>query len=333
MDAAPPRKSGPRVAVVIVNYGAARLIVENFAGLEAEARALPALRVYIVDNASPGGEADLLDGFAAAGERRAFVRVIRSPENVGFARGNNIALRAALAEAEEPFDYFFLLNPDAWIRAGAIRILIECLEKDPEAGFAGARLEYPDGTPQVSAFRFMSVAGEFEAAARTGIVSALFAPWRVAPPQRDRRRRADWVCGAAVLVRRAVFEEVGLFDEGYFLYFEETDLMLAARRRGWRAWYVPEARAVHLVGRSTGVVDGRRQDRPPPDYWYRSRARYFRKNHGALYAGLADLAFLAGSGVDWLRRRLSGGDAAGAAESIARFLALRPGAAQKEGRT
>jgi hypothetical protein len=332
MDAAPPRKSGPRVAVVIVNYRAARLIIENFAALAEECRALPAARVYIVDNASPDGEGALLEGFAAAGERRGFVRVIRSAENGGFARGNNLALRAALAE-DEAFDYFFLMNPDAYVRPGAIPILIDLLEAEPKAGFAGARLEYPGGAPQASAFRFLSVAGEIEAAAKTGLVSLLLAPWRVAPPQRDRREEVDWVCGAAVLVRRAVFEEVGLFDEDYFLYFEETDLMLAARRKGWRVWYAPEARAVHLVGRSTGVVDGRREDRPPPDYWYRSRARYFRKNHGRLYAALADWGFLLGASVDWLRRALSGGDAAGAAAAMARFLASRPGAAPKGGGT
>lgn len=331
MNDAAPRKSGPRVAVVIVNFGAARLIIEHFSSLAEECRALPAARVFIVDNASPDGDGALLEGFAAAGERRAFVRVIRSAENGGFAKGNNQALRAALAE-EPAFDYVFLLNPDAYVRPGAIRALVEFMEADPEAGFAGARLEYPDGAPQASAFRFMSIASEVEAAAKTGLVTMLLSPWRVAPPQRDVRSIVDWVCGAAVLVRREVFEDVGLFDEGYFLYFEETDLMRAARLKGWRAWYVPEARAVHLVGRSTGIVDGRREDRPPPDYWYRSRARYFRKNHGPLYAALADWGYLLGSGVDWLRRRLSGGDAGSAAAGISRFMAMRPGAARGEGR-
>lgn len=326
------KRSSPRVAVVIVNYGAARLVVENFASLAEECRALGGAKVFIVDNASPGEDAEVLQGFAAAGDRPSFVRVMRSPENGGFAKGNNLAFRAALAE-NPAFDYFFLLNPDAYVRPGAIRTLVEFMEVRPDCGFAGARLESPDGAPQASAFRFMSVAGEIEGAARLGPISLLLSPWRVAPAQKDLRRPADWVCGAAVLVRRKVLEDVGLFDEDYFLYFEETDLMLRARRKGWRAWYVPEARAVHLVGRSTGVVDGKVQDRPPPDYWYRSRALYFRKNHGAVYAALADAGYLLGSSIDWLRRALSGGDAESSAALISKFLQLRPNVRPRESET
>ena len=92
-----------------------------------------------------------------------------------------------------------------------------------------------------------------------------------------------------MIIRREVFEDVGLLDAGYFLYFEEVDFCLKAHRAGWSCWYVPEARVVHLVGRSTGITDPRRRARRPA-YWFDARRRYFTKNHGRLYALLADLA-------------------------------------------
>jgi N-acetylglucosaminyl-diphospho-decaprenol L-rhamnosyltransferase len=321
--------AAPRVAVVIVNYRAARLIIDNFATLAAERTRAPGLTVTIVDNASPGDDAAALAALAARPEYAGFVSFIASPENGGFAKGNNLALRRLFAETPPP-DYVFLLNPDAYVRPGAVAALVDFMEGRPEAGAAGARLEHPDGAPQISAFRFPSIAGEFEATARLGPVSALLARWRVAPPYTDEIAPADWVCGAGVMIRRRTLEEIGLFDEGYFLYFEETDLMLRARRKGWRTYFVPAARVVHLVGRSSGVIDGRRGERPPPAYWFRSRSRYFRRNHGAAYAALADCAWLAGSGLDWLRRTLTGADARAAGAAIAAFLA-RPSRAEGGG--
>lgn len=301
-----PMTKTPRIVVVIVNYNTAHVLVEHYDALAAECAAYPGSRIIVVDNASPNGDGARLLAFAAAEERRKMLRVIASPANTGFAKGNNIALREAFAADPAP-DLIYLLNPDAYVRPGALRTLVDFLEAHPKAGIAGSRLEYPDGSPQISAFRFFSMASEFESAARTGFVSALFQNKRVAPPQTDETRAADWVCGASVLIRRDVFDDVGLFDEAYFLYYEETDFMLQAARKGWQTWYAPASRAVHLVGQSTGVVDGRTKAKAPPDYWFDSRTHYMRKNHGALYAAAADIAWLAGSTLYLLRSALSGG--------------------------
>ncbi|MEQ8936755.1 MAG: glycosyltransferase family 2 protein, partial [Amphiplicatus sp.] len=282
--------ASPKIATVIVNYGAADMVIDHFPALKAECEAFPGSRVYIVDNASPGDDGAKLAGFAA-GEPLVFF--IQGKENGGFAQGNNIALRQILA-APEPFDYIFLLNPDAFPRPGALRALTDFLASRPDAWLAGARLETVDGAPHVSAFRYFSIFSEFDWGANTGFVSTLLSAWRVAPPQKDETSEADWLCAAALLIRPEVFKDAGLFDERYFLYYEETDLMLGARRAGWPSWYVPAARAVHYEGSSTGVKNTA-EIKPQPNYWYRSRAYYYRKNHGALYAAVADLAWMSGA--------------------------------------
>lgn len=301
----PRQTKTPRIVAIIVNYNTAQVIIDHFDALAAECAVFPHSQIIIVDNASPNGDGARLLAFAADEKRRQILRVIASPTNTGFAKGNNIALREALA-AETPPEFIYLLNPDAYVRPGALTALADFLNANPKAGVVGSRLEYPDGSPQVSAFRFFSVESEFETAARTGFVSALFKHKRVAPPQRDETRAVDWVCGASVLIRREVFDDVGLFDEAYFLYYEETDFMLQAARKGWETWYAPASRAVHLVGQSTGVVDGNTRAKVPPDYWFDSRAHYLRKNHGALYAAAADAAWLAGSAMYLFRAALTG---------------------------
>ena len=105
--------------------------------------------------------------------------------------------------------------------------------------------------------------------------------YRVPPPPRNKAHRTDWVNGASMMIRREVFETVGLMDEEYFLYFEETDFCRRVVRAGWPIWHVPASRVVHLEGQSTGVTGADLAKKPRPKYWFDSRARYFRKNLGA----------------------------------------------------
>jgi GT2 family glycosyltransferase len=177
------------------------------------------------------------------------------------------------------------------------------MEARPAVGIAGSRLEERDGTPQRSAFRFPSLLGEWENGLRLGAMSRILERWVVAPPVRQEAHPADWVSGASMLVRGEVFQSIGLLDEDYFLYFEETDYCLRARRSGWECWYVPTSRVVHLVGQSTGITA---KERRIPRYWLESRWRYFHKNHGGLYARLANTAWAMGHALWRIRRRLQG---------------------------
>ncbi|MBC7785039.1 MAG: glycosyltransferase family 2 protein, partial [Burkholderiales bacterium] len=127
----------------------------------------------------------------------------------------------------------------------------------------------------------------------------------VAPPIPDVATRMDWVSGASMMVRREVFEKVGLLDAGYFMYYEETDFCLRAARAGFECWYVPASRIIHLVGQSSGVTGAKRSTKRRPKYWFESRARYFRNNRGALSMHAANLTWLTAYpiGRAWLRLR------------------------------
>jgi N-acetylglucosaminyl-diphospho-decaprenol L-rhamnosyltransferase len=290
------------LAVVIVNYRTAGLAVECLRSLAGEVAALPGTRVVVVDNASGDGSADALNA-AVRAHRWDWATVLPLPENRGFAAGNNAALHPLLAGSPAP-DYVLLLNPDTVVRPGAVRELAAFMDRHPAVGIAGSRLEDPDGTPQRSAFRFPNVAGELEGGIRLGAVTRWLSRSVVAPPVRDEAHPTDWVAGASMIVRRAVFERVGLMDERYFLYFEEVDFCRRAKRAGWPCWYVPASRVVHLVGQSSGVTDAGRAARRVPAYWFRSRRRYFVRSHGRAYAFLADCAWAAGHALWRLRRRL-----------------------------
>jgi hypothetical protein len=105
-----------------------------------------------------------------------------------------------------------------------------------------------------------------------------------------------------MIIRREVIERLGLLDEGFFAYFEDTDYCLNARRAGWSTWYVPESRIVHFEGASSGIGTGVRTRLP--GYWFQARRRFFQKNRGPVYAGLADAAFLLGCALGGLRRAI-----------------------------
>jgi len=153
--------------------------------------------------------------------------------------------------------------------------------------------------------------GELESGAHLGILSRAMIRYMVTPPMQETAHECDWVSGASMMVRREVFEQIGLLDEGYFLYFEEADFCLRARKAGWQIWFVPESRVVHLEGAATGIQQTTRRR---PAYWYNSRRRYFIKHLGVTGLILADALWTVGRTSLVLRRlfRLgSGGDGLG----------------------
>jgi GT2 family glycosyltransferase len=291
------------IAIIIVNYRTADLVVQCLRSLADEVRVVPGCRVVVVDNDSRDGSAARLRTAIDAEGWGAWAELMPLDRNLGFAGGNNAALRPILSAGTPP-DYLLLLNPDTYIRPGAVRSLVEFMERRPDVGLAGGRNEEPDGTPIRSAFRFFTMRSELEDGLRLGLVSRLLRNSLVAPPVRDEEHEVDWVAGACLIVRREVFEAVGLMDEGYFLYYEEVDFCLRARRAGWPCWYVPAGRIIHLVGRSTGVTDGRTTPRRRPRYWFESRRRYFVKNHGRLYALAIDVTWAVSFAVWRVRRWL-----------------------------
>jgi GT2 family glycosyltransferase len=114
-------------------------------------------------------------------------------------------------------------------------------------------------------------------------------------------RDVDWVTGASVMFRADALKDAGLFDDGFFLYFEEVELMHRLRSHGWSVRHVPASRVVHVEGAATGVGAGATQ-RPFPSYWYRSRRRYFTRTGGVLLLAAANLSALAGQAIVGLKR-------------------------------
>ena len=249
--------------------------------------------ITVVDNDSQDGSFEALHAAFGAHPR---VRVIQSGRNGGYGAGNNVGIRAGLPGGVAP-DYVYILNSDAFPAPDAIRVLRDHLDTHPDAGFAGSHIHGPDGEPHTTAFRFPSALGELEGAARTGPVTRLLARWVVAPDLPTTTQAVDWLAGASVMMRRSVLDQIGLFDETFFLYYEETDLCRRAARAGWPTVYVVESRVMHIGSVSTGMKGWRRV----PDYWFRSRRHYFEKNHGRAYAWLATGAHLAGIGIYALR--------------------------------
>jgi len=225
--------------------------------------------------------------------------------NGGFAAGNNAAIRPAIESAEPP-DYVLLLNPDTVVREGALSVLVAFMERHETVGIAGSRLEDPDGTPQCSGFRFPGIGSEFLGSLKLDGVLKRFPRCVIAPPVSDVECETDWVAGASMIIRREVFDAVGLMDEGYFMYFEELDFCLAARRAGWTCWYVPESRVIHLRGQASGVTDLKQAPKRRPQYWFDSRRRFWLKNHGVMNTMLADGLYVVGYSLCRIRRRIQG---------------------------
>ncbi len=291
------------VLVVIVNYKTPGLTIDCLRSLEPEVAALPGVRVAVTDNLSPDDSVKEITSGIAANNWGAWATLMPLPRNGGFAYGNNEAIRPSL-ESSDPPRYVFMLNPDTLVKPGALRTMVDYLDANPKVGIAGTRVINEDGSVRRSAFRFHTAASELEGGLRLGVVTKLLSDKVVAQPIPTTACEVDWVSGASMFVRREVFKDVGLLDESYFMYFEETDFCLRARRKGWTCWYVPTASIVHLVGQASGVTGTKKNVKRRPRYWFDSRRHYFMANHGPMTVLLADLAWATSFGMSSIWRRL-----------------------------
>jgi GT2 family glycosyltransferase len=297
-----------RILVVVLNYRTPDLTIACLRSIAPHVSLLPNMHVVVTDNASGDGSVERIGKVIASENMGHWAELMALPKNGGYAYGNNAAVRPALA-SDHPPEFVLLLNPDTVLRPNAIQSLVQFMREHPNCGIAGSRLEDPDGTPQTSAFNFPSAWSELDRGLQLGVIARLLEHKLVRRPIPDHACSVDWVAGASMLVRREVFDHIGLIDEAYFLYFEEVDFLLRAKRAGFETYYVPDSRVVHHVGASTGVSDHRKAAKRVPEYWWDSRRRYFLKNHGALGAAVADVAWLLGFSLHALRQRVLPKDA------------------------
>lgn len=289
------------VHVVVVNYRSAELTADLLKSLSSEtSRGGPGTQITVVDGASGDNSTEFLHRVIAENGWSGWCQLKELTINGGFAFANNAVLRPTL-ELPDPPDYLLLLNPDTIVRPNALNALAEFMQAHTKVGICGSRLEDLDGTTQLAARRFPGVLSELESTLRLGFITRLLRHWTTTEPESDLPHATDWLPGASLMIRREVLEEIGLLDESYFMYYEEVDFCLRAKRAGWQVWYVPDSRVVHLVGQSSGVTSAGPRKRLP-QYWYDSRKRYFEKNHGRLKRLMADLAFILGFSTWRLRR-------------------------------
>lgn len=292
------------VLTVILNWRTPDMTIRSVEAAIVAMRGVEGAIVIVDNDSGDGSEARLRAAQAERGWGR--VRVIQSGRNGGFGAGNNAGIRAGLPGGARP-DYVYLLNSDAFPAPDAIRILLDHMQDHPRTGMAGSYIHGIDDAPHVTCFRFPSIASEFEGAAQTGPISRLLRHAIIPQPIPDRPMRMDWVAGASLMMRQDMLDRIGAFDEEYFLYFEETDLCLRAARAGWQTDYIPASRVAHIGSASTGMKEWART----PGYWFDSRWRYFRKNHGLFAAIAATLAQTAGLSINRLRVLLGSGRRSG----------------------
>ena len=257
------------ISSVIVNYKTPQLCVDCLESLDE----LAGTQIIIVDNASNDGSVDSLKS-SIAEKHLSMTSILESHTNGGFSYGNNIGIK------ESDSEFVLLLNSDTIVRPDAIELLVKILRENPQMGMASPRLEWPDGTPQESCFKFYKPINELIRSAATGLITRLLKRYDVPLTVSSHVSYPEWTSFACVLIRRKVFEDIGLLDEDYFMYFEDVDFCKRARDAGWNIIHNPNAHVVHLRGGSSPVKSQAAQKRRLPRYFYESRARYYRKYFG-----------------------------------------------------
>jgi N-acetylglucosaminyl-diphospho-decaprenol L-rhamnosyltransferase len=283
-----------QLGIVIVNYKTPALVIDCLTSLELEVQ-MGQDRVVVVDNASGDRSVEQIEAAIAQHHWSEWAQVLPSTTNGGFSAGNNLGIKALDADA------YLLLNSDTLVRPGALDTLKKVLQERPDAGIIGPRLEWPDGTPQISCFRHRSPLSETIASAATGPVTKLLKSFDVPLPVSESSMEPDWLSFACALIRREVVDRIGLMDEGYFMYREDNDYCRRAQEAGWKILYWPQARVVHLRGGSGPVKAAISNRKRPPQYFYASRSRYFAKFYGKTGLWAANLLWIAGRSLSLAR--------------------------------
>ena len=306
MDAPSPIAASadrPRVSAAIVHYETPDLLVRCLKALKAS-QGSEGLEVFVVDNASSA-----FDPAAAAAAFPGAV-IIRNKDNAGFARAANQALGVARGR------YLLLLNPDAFVAPESVALMATYLDGHPDVGCVTCRVALEDGsldlacrrlfpTPIRSLYRMTWMSRLFPRSRRFGQYNLTYLDeWE--------ETEIDQPCGAFMLVRSEIRDEVGLLDERYFMYGEDTDWACRMKQAGWRIMYVPTTTVVHVKRASSGKF--RRQT---IRYFYRSMRIFYRQHYEPVYPPLLNATILLATHVREqieltadsllrLRRRLSG---------------------------
>jgi GT2 family glycosyltransferase len=255
------------ISVVIVAWNAKKYVELCLQSL-ADAPPQRGMEVFVVDNASADGTSEMIEA------RFPWVKLIKSPENLGFSRGNNAAIRETIGR------YVALVNPDVIVFPGCLDALADFLDENPNVGNVGPRVFNPDMTQQSTCRRFPTLWNNFCSAAQLeGIFrgSRLFAGEHMLYFAHNRTLPVDVIVGCFSMIRRETLDQVGLLDEGLFMYGDDVDWCRRASHAGWEMVFYPGARAIHDRGKTTA---------PYPVHFaiaqQRSILHYWKKHHSPL---------------------------------------------------
>jgi N-acetylglucosaminyl-diphospho-decaprenol L-rhamnosyltransferase len=310
----------PPVAVAVVSWNTRELLRRCLTSLAPEVQGGRA-DVWVVDNASSDGSADLVRGEFPA------VNLIASRENLGFGRAVNLVAERTAS------DWIAAANADVALRPGALDALLEAGARDPRAGAIAPRLLLPDGSTQHSVHAFPSVpwalvlaSGAFHLSPALADRLALVGHW-----DSERARRVPWALAAFLLVRRRAWDEIGGFDERQWMYAEDLDLGWRLQRAGWATRYEPRALVDHESAAATTQLWGEELG----SHWQRSTYGFIARRRGPLRAWSVALLSFAGSAARWaimeaLRLRTPRERAALGRWALVHLGALRGGRALKD---
>ena len=260
-----PRKIFMDISVIIVAWNA-RHYLELCLDSLAEAPPRRSMEIIVVDNASADGTAEMVEA------RFPDVKLIRSSENLGFAKGNNVAIRQCCGR------YIALVNPDVIVFPGCLDALADFLDQNPKVGNVGPRVFNPDMTQQSTCRRFPTLWNNFCSATSLATAfknSRFFAGEHMFYFPHDRTLPVDVLVGCFSMIRRETFNEVGLLDDGLFMYGDDVDWCRRCWKAGWQVVFFPGAKAIHDRGKTTAPYPVRfavAQQRSVLYYW--------RKHHG-----------------------------------------------------
>jgi hypothetical protein len=279
------------VTVVVPTHDTRTLVLRCVQALAASAAGAPA--IIVVDDGSDDGTADAVRAAHPA------VRVLRLAPARGFTGAANLGLAAAESEI------LLLLNSDTEIHADALVHLVAAFDANPRLGAAAPALVFADGRPQWSAGREPSTMWLLALASGAAALAARLPGYRrVRPLHPGRVTRVDWVPGAALAMRRVVWNAVGPFDERFRTYAQDLDWCVRVRDAGWEIALVPDARVMHVGGASIGRVAGAVGSAHPERLWS-DLVRWVAKRHGAAAALRATRALRFGAAVRITARRLA----------------------------
>lgn len=279
-----------KIAIIIVNYKTAELLMQC---LESLRRLIDSgnIQIVISDNNSPDNSIAVIEEYIFDKGLQKHITLLSLPKNGGFSYGNNEAIKYTLLNYSG-INTFWLLNPDTIVNNAPIELITQRFRSNPEIGIIGTKqTSLATGAQVCSAFNMLTPFSEFLLGARNGPFFRLFTKKTPSYLPPTNFHQCDWVSGASFFISRTLVEDIGLMDENFFLYFEEVDYCLRAKKNQWQIWSEPEISIAHKDDSSTGV--GRTKNRRPA-FWYNSRRYFYLKHYGLFGLIRADFGWFIG---------------------------------------